>query len=377
MTPYLVVYSIVWLCAIIGSATSSKTGDRLFFIQSAILVSFSALKFETGYDWPVYERNYHEKYITFEPGYEALTHIFRQLGFSFQAYHSIIGGSLAFGISCIIYKIAPRHKNIVLAILFSISDLFLIPTFSIIRQTISGLILITALIQLERRNFILATTLFFVSPLFHLSSILIALYSLLASCILRNKLAAYLLFFFASTLYIFSIDIFGSALLLIVKALDLNYLSYFERDTFNASIYYKSAYLTLSFFLLHFLFFGFRSKLLNSCFDNEYARKLAIIGIITPLLLHNYPTYATRLLFFSGFFIATYSLIPLLQKKKFTRLVLTAALSIVFFFPFYRFLSSPLSIPFVPYQNIIQHTKENSTGPERTQELLDLLHALW
>lgn len=58
MTEYNIVYFVVWSLAFLSMVVVPRQRDYLFYAQVTILALFVALKYETGYDWPVYQAHY-------------------------------------------------------------------------------------------------------------------------------------------------------------------------------------------------------------------------------------------------------------------------------------------------------------------------------
>ncbi|KFF43315.1 hypothetical protein JH25_05900 [Pseudomonas sp. BRG-100] len=83
MFDYNLVYVLIWGIAFISILLPQIKNIHLYIIQVGILTLFLALKFETGYDWPVYEAHFvnvaaGEAFnLNFEIGYELLVHFFR------------------------------------------------------------------------------------------------------------------------------------------------------------------------------------------------------------------------------------------------------------------------------------------------------------
>jgi len=378
MTPYFVMYGILWGIAIISTRYGKRTNNNLFIVQGALLVLFTALKFETGFDWPVYKHEYeNESLITFEPGYRLLTLLFQIGGLDFHTFWAILGALITLGILYVVKHTSYENKTITIAILFAMPDLFIIPAFSLVRHSISILLLLFAILQWRRGNIKMAAAFLILAPFFHIGVVMFALFCLGVYLILRRNSVILMLFIFGAILYIASIDIFGFLINWIISQFIPIFLIYLERDTFDPRFEYKVVFVlvtALLFFLIHFSA-GWTSK--RDTQEISIVKAIAYSGLLAPLFFFGYPTFHSRLLFLAGFFIAALSINSLTRLTKINKTTIVSIAGLVMLLPLYRFLSSPLSTPFVPYQSILHFDESNSTGIERTEELLDLLHSFW
>lgn len=130
MIDYNVVYVVVWGLAFISMLTERDQEKYIFYMQVLILALFLALKFETGYDWPVYEAHFlqvsagGEFYLAFEVGYEFLVLIFSYMGFEF---HQFVGFINIIGILLIASSVRyffPKYSIWLMALLYALPDFY-------------------------------------------------------------------------------------------------------------------------------------------------------------------------------------------------------------------------------------------------------------
>lgn len=105
--------------------------------------------------------------------------------------------------------------------------------------------------------------------------------------------------------------------------------------------------------------------------------RLAMLGVLIPLVVYGFPTFSTRYQYFFCFFTLGVGLSVLGLFKARDRLIVMVATCLISYIPFYRFLTNPLSIVYIPYQSQFFYDKQNSTGQQRTDDLLNQLDILW
>ncbi|MCS0611377.1 EpsG family protein [Massilia kyonggiensis] len=379
MIEYFVVYAALWSLAVAHSFRPERKTNLFFWTQGALLTCFAALRFETGYDWPVYAAHYNGDFnsIGFEPGYELLVSLFVRCGVPFKYYVSIVSVAMVVAIMAILKRVTPKYKELALAIAFAMPDIFLIPVFSVIRQTISLLILLLGTVcwQSSRRK--VGGGLIVFSFLVHYSTGFIFFLVLLFRRLrLTNRTYVALLLFF-SLCYVLSIDVLGIFLKILINLIVPNYSYYLDKDTFNASIFYRLFTAVVTALIFGLVIKSQGGDKTDAADKGSFARHAALLALLLPILLFNFPTFTSRFLFMGAFFILGYSLYCVHEIFYVTRMLSCLVLSAVLVVPFYRFLSSPFSSPYVPYQSMLVYDEKNSTGGERTQELLDMLDSLW
>jgi len=377
MSTYITILLIVWMLAI-ASLFSNAYKNKIYAIQSLIIIAFASLKFETGFDWPVYQLHFYGySPIPFEPGYTLVAFIFYLLGASFDIFLAFFVACLGVAIVYINSKICKKYRALSLAIMLSLPDLFIIPLFAIIRQSASIILLVIAFIYWKQSK-IAFISLLLASLSFHFGSIFILLFAVAFGLILTHaNIIAVIFFASGAILYLTSTDVLSLSLNFI-KTLPIgDFIIYFERDTFNASILFKGYYIFFS-TIIFFIILSIRESAAdNKIISFKLMKGLALSGIIVPIIFFSMPTFNSRYFFFTGIFIIYFCMKFLERQSAWFRFIVTLATVPILVIPYYRFFNSPFAVPFIPYQSIFIYNEENSTGLMRTEELLNLLHGLW
>lgn len=129
MTQYNIVYVVVWLLAILSLRKDNLPSAWLFFLQVTLLALFVGLKFQTGYDWPIYEAHYaavqsgEAFYLDFEFGYEWLVQFSTSIGLAFEQFSAVISILEVSFIAFAARRFFPRYCLVVMAIMYSVPDL--------------------------------------------------------------------------------------------------------------------------------------------------------------------------------------------------------------------------------------------------------------
>lgn len=387
MIEYIYVYFFVWSFALFSLVTNGKIKNLFFVIQTLILAIFLAARFETGYDWPVYESHFltvasgERFHLRFEIGYELIVYFFAKLNFEFHHFLAIISFFEIFIIASSIRFFFPKYYVLVVAVLYSFPDFFLIPFFSLIRQGLTVSLFFYGVKFLMKKRSFLAGFLFLLAFSIHYSLFGALLFLVLVFRFSVGKKSLIVFFLISGCAYLFSIDVARSLISFFVEYFDPKYLLYMDRDTYNASFAYRLVYITVSFIVFLCIYFSWRKRhsvinIFEDCF-NIKIYGLAFLGLFIPLILYSFPTISTRYqLFFSIFTVGVcLSVLDFLKPRD--RLLLAALVCILMYLPFYRFLKNPLSITYIPYQSQFEYDKKNSTGQQRTNDLLDQLNELW
>ena len=377
MIVYISIYILVWILALLGLHGDFKREKLVYNVQVAILFAFSTFKFETGYDWPVYKNHYEEwSSLDFGFGFSLAEDAFKYAGLTFDVFWASIAGFIVMSMGWLVSKLAGQNRSIVIAIFFSIADLFLIPVFSIVRQTIAVLLVLTAFVLTKEKRVIWSLLLVFIAALTHLS--VLPMIGIVGVCwvFMRSPILRLIFFSIFSLLYLAQLDLFRSLVEFGVSVVYPPYFLYLERDTYSASLLYRFMYVGISSALFYAVSFSIFLKTDNSNYQWG-AHVAAISGLLVPFALYSFPTFASRFLFFTAFFLVP--VVVALLRFRYPRYfqLSVSIVAVVMFFSFYRFLSSPFSVPFVPYQSIFFTDEKSSTGLERTQELLELIFSYW
>ena len=386
MTEYNIVYVVVWSLAFLSMVVVPRQRDYLFYAQVTILALFVALKFETGYDWPVYQAHYlqtslgDEFYIGFEYGYELLVRLFVFLGIGFHQFVAVIN---ILQISLIVLSVRyffPKYSIWIMAMLYAIPDFYLIPSFSLLRQVLAASLFLYGLRCHFGGRASMAWIMFALAISMHYSVVGALLFTFLALRVRLSKNVFAVLFVISIGLYMLSIDIARSLAEYVLSALYPKYLAYLDRDVYNASLLYRLVYASVSTLVFVLIYLSW-SKRLVECegaqgFDLAIYR-LAMLGVLIPLVVYGFPTFSTRYQYFFCFFTLGVCLSVLKLFGERDRLLVLLAACVIAYIPFYRFLTNPLSIVYIPYQSQFFYDEKNSTGQQRTNDLINELESLW
>ncbi|MBU5604575.1 MULTISPECIES: EpsG family protein [Citrobacter] len=377
MTIYNIMYILLWGMALISYSKNFKV-NQVFFVQVLVLSLFTALRFQTGYDWPVYQTYYNSpenSTISFEIGFSTLITLFKFLGLNFNVFVFFVSVVEILLLAKVIKYFFPRQCVLILAIMFSLADFFLIPMFALMRQGLAVSIFLYGLMLYDKGFFVKAKMLFVLSMLFHLSTIPIIVCTYLVIKLRFSSKTMLIVFALSLLTYLISFDLIGYLISFIIPFIDQKYEMYMQRDTYNASGLYRIVFSAVSVFAC-FLIYKYGSLNIVTKI-NKSTLIYALLAVIFPLLFYAYPTISTRYQYFYAIFMIGLSLSLLDYLKSNNLLLVILMMGFLFYVPFYRFITNPLSIVFVPYQNMITYDESNSTGQARTDELMTQLYQLW
>jgi hypothetical protein len=388
MTQYNIVYGLVWLLAILSLRKNSQPSVYLYLLQVMLLAFFVGFKFQTGYDWPIYEAHYaavangEAFYLEFEFGYGWLVQIATSMGLTFEQFSAFISIVEVLFIAFAVRRFFPGYCLVVMAVMYSVPDFYLIPTFSLLRQGLAVSIFLIGVYKFFSGNKIIGFVLFAIACSFHYSVAGGVLLLILVSTVPLSRVTFLLVFLISVMLYISSFDIIRGIVEVLIVYVNPKYMIYLDRDVFNASLAYRGAFALVSsvFFVCIYTAWLKRDSFAG---EQRYERtnvltyKLAFLGLLVPLIIFGFPTLSTRYQFFFAIFLVGGALEALQKLTYASRFVMVFLIAIIAYLPFYRFLSSPLSIVYIPYQSQMFYDHTNSTGQDRTNDLLNQLDVLW
>jgi hypothetical protein len=377
MAIYNSIYIILWVMAIISYSKNIKI-NQVFFIQVLVLSLFTALRFQTGYDWPVYQAYYNSadnSSVSFEIGFATLITVFNFLGLSFNVFVFSVSIVEVLLLAKVIKYFFPRQCVLIFAIMFSLADFFLIPMFALMRQGLAVSIFLYGLMLYDKGYFIKAKILFALSVIFHMSAILIIACTYLIIKLKFSRKTLLIVFTLSLLAYLLAFNFIGHLISIIIPYIDQKYEMYMQRDTYNASGLYRIVFSIVSLLTCFVIYkYGSRNDIIVV---NKNILIYALLAVIFPLLFYAYPTISTRYQYFYAIFMIGLSLSLLDYLKSNNLFIVILLMALLFYVPFYRFLTNPLSIVFVPYQNMLTYDESNSTGSARTDELMAQLYQLW
>lgn len=386
MMQYNVIYALIWMLALLSLKKTASSSKMIYAFQVALLSLFVGLKFQTGYDWPIYELHYdairsdQEFYLDFEFGYEWLVRISSFFDLAFEHFSALLSIIEVVLISIVVRSFFPRHCLLVLAVMYSVPDFYLIPTFSLLRQGLAVSIFLLGVHKFLSGRQFLAFTLFVIAASIHYSVLGGVLLLLLIHWFPLSRTTFLIVFVASVGLYLSSLDVIRAAVEVLIVYVNPKYMIYLDRDVFNASFAYRAAYVLVSVVIFSSIYVAWDNVGVQNN-TNKLARpilyRLAFVGLLIPLIIFGFPTLSTRYQYFFAVFLIGAAMNILLRLNYTSRLVAVFVMAIVAYLPFYRFLSSPLSIVYIPYQSQLFYDMHNSTGQERTNNLLNQLDELW
>ncbi|MGC7840689.1 EpsG family protein [Pseudomonas wayambapalatensis] len=387
------VYSLVFLAMWSGvlfiwvvGAENTQCERFTYKALALILIVFSATRYETGYDWPAYKEFYLfgdvlEGKYEFELGFRALANVFREIGSGFPFFQGVVSALQVFFTALFIRKFFGGLSLFALAVYYTIPDLYLINSFSLMRQGLAlSLFLCGAIYYLNRRVF-LAVIFFVAALMFHASSA----FAIVAFFIVR---------FFGPAYGVAVVSVWGLALCymlgisvpsVVVSALVK--LPYFEKyaiygdlDTPSASVAYKLLFVAL--FLSLFIVACYRRRFLvrAGLYDSHEKMKfgLAYLAVCISFFFWAYPTFLSRFQAFFVFFLLAWVLQAFDFKRVINRFLLCIVVLGLSGALYAKFVMTNISMVYFPYQSIFTENIESlSTGGERTDELYEELRWLW
>nr|WP_236648027.1 EpsG family protein [Pseudomonas sp. BRG-100] len=274
----------------------------------------------------------------------------------------------------------PKYSLLVIAIIYSIPDFYLIPYFSLVRQGLAASLFFYGVRCYVGNQKFLAWIIFGIAVSLHYSVVGALFFLVLAFNIKVGKNIFLIFFALAVSFYLSSIDVVRSIAEYLVVYLDPKYMIYLDRDVYNASLLYRGVYASVSTIVFIFVYMSWGRQDLESTSSLRWSssiHRLAMFGILIPLVVYGFPTFSTRYQFFFCIFTVGVCLAFLARFNVRDRLLALMMTCLLAYIPFYRFLSSPLSIVYIPYQSQLFFDKSNSTGQQRTDDLLNQLDVLW
>jgi hypothetical protein len=386
MIQYNVVYALIWMLALLSLKKTASPSVAIYGFQVALLSLFVGLKFQTGYDWPTYESHYNairsgeEFYLDFEFGYEWLVRLSSFFDLAFEQFSALISMVEVVFISIVVRVFFPRYCLLVLAVMYSVPDFYLVPAFSLLRQGLAVSIFLLGVHKFLSGRQFLAFTIFVIAASIHYSVLGGVLLLLLIYWFPLSRSTFLIVFLMSVALYLSSLDVVRAAVEVLIVYVNPKYMIYLDRDVFNASFAYRAAYALVSVLIFSSIYLawgngGAQSVTKQLALPMLY--RLALVGLLIPLIIFGFPTLSTRYQYFFAVFLIGAAMNTLSRLSYTSRLVAVFVIAVVAYLPFYRFLSSPLSIVYIPYQSQLFYDVHNSTGQERTDNLLNQLDELW
>ncbi|CAK14366.1 EpsG family protein [Pseudomonas entomophila] len=386
---YTLVLLAVWsgvLFVWVLDGKHSRWEGVIFKALALMLIIFSATRYETGYDWPAYKEFYLlgdqlEGRYDFELGFRVLAGLLREVNAGFSVFQFLVSALQVFFTTLFIRKFFKGLSIFALAIYYTIPDLYLINSFSLMRQGLAlSLFLCGAIYYIERKSF-RSFVLFAGALMFHMSSA----FAVFAFFAVRMLMPGYVLFAFCAwglcLLYLAGVSVPGVLIGVMVKLPYLDkYAIYGSLDTPSASIAYKVLFVAL--FQSLFLLACYRRRLLvragNYGVEEAFGFGLACLAVIISFFFWAYPTFLSRFQAFFVFFLIGWVLQAFDFSRCGNRFILFCAVFGLVGALYVKFVLTTISIVYFPYQSVFSENIEFlSTGSERTDKLYDELRWLW
>ncbi|EJL04060.1 membrane protein, putative [Pseudomonas fluorescens Q2-87] len=307
MMQYNVIYALIWVLALLSLKKATSPSVAIYTFQVALLSLFVGLKFQTGYDWPIYESHYNairsgeEFYLDFEFGYEWLVHVSSFLDLAFEHFSALVSIAEIVFISIVVRSFFPKHCLLVLAVMYSVPDFYLIPAFSLLRQGLAVSIFLLGAHKFLSGRRILAFTLFAIATSIHYSVLGGVLLLLLIYWFPLSRTTFLIVFLVSVALYLSSLDVIRAAVEVLIIYVDPKYMIYLDRDVFNASFAYRAAYVLVSVVIFSSIYLAWG----NGGAQNDTKQsappilyRLAFVGLLIPLIIFGFPTLSTRYQYF-------------------------------------------------------------------------------
>jgi hypothetical protein len=381
----LAVWAGVFFVWVTGGDKSRWEGV-VFKLLASVLVIFSATRYETGYDWPAYKEFFlfgdelDGKY-DFELGFRVLAGLLREMGAGFSVFQFLVSALQVFFTTLFIRKFFAKFSLFALAIYYTIPDLYLINSFSLMRQGLSlSLFLCGVIYCLEKRTWL--AILFFVSSLmFHTSSAFAIFVFLALRSFGLNYAVSVCSVWGLAAMYVVGINLPGAIIAALVKLPGLDkYAVYGSLDTPSANVVYKLLFVGLFMFLFALCCYRRRALVRFGVYGREekFLFNLALAAIIISFLFWAYPTFLSRFQAFFVFFLVAWVLQAFDHSRLINRLLLAIMVLGLSGALYAKFVMTNISMVYFPYQSMFTENIEAvSTGSERTDELYEELRWLW
>ncbi|MCU1722223.1 EpsG family protein [Pseudomonas sp. 5P_5.1_Bac1] len=390
---FLDAYSLVFLAVWVGAllvwvcgGERSRLESVTYIVLSAVLIWFSATRYETGYDWPAYKEFYillkqpSDKY-DFEIGFLGLAHLFRAFDLEFIVFQGFVSALQVFLTTVFIRKLFGGLALLGLAVYYTVPDLYLINSFSLMRQGLAlALFLCGAIYLIERRLFV-ALSLLLLATFFHTSSIFAVISLLLIRMVGVSYMVAVVSVAVVAVAYLLEINVPGVLLRALVQLEFFGkYAIYSNLDTPSSNAIYKILFVVL--FLTLFVFSCYRRqcrKRINSYNREEkFLFDLSFFTVFLSFFFWAFPTFLSRFQAFFIFFLLFYVLRAFDSLRVANRLLLFSLVLAISASLYAKFVLTKISMVYFPYQSVFfDDIERRSTGAQRTEELYDELRWLW
>lgn len=367
----MIFYLLFLLSVLLLCFTSAvRNSISIYYVLVILLVCFAGFRYETGYDWPVYNYFFNSDpgdfHIEFEPGLILIKNFASLLDFGFDEFLFIVAGVQVLAVCYSIRYLSIAQKAAFLFLYVAFLDLFILSNFAILRQGLSlGFAWIALSYFLIEKRFAPAILCLCVAVSFHYSALFLLLIPILHKLIIKTSpvlsIAFVLLWFFSY----FGVDPLRPFLSLVLYG---SYLDYIDLDNTPTITLYKT--IVFIFLITAYFFVDF---ILKKCPSQPFSSSFVRLPFFLFLLLYPMPTLSSRIVPLVSYPLLVY--LSDVATFEFKGKQVFILLFIVYsFFSYSYFFTRPMSEVFVPYQTWLNSTHElDSTGKERTRVLLELI----
>ncbi|WP_460418432.1 EpsG family protein [Pseudomonas sp. microsymbiont 2] len=390
---FLDVYTIV-LLAVWGGALwawalgglNPRAEKAVFAVLSLMLIVFSATRYETGYDWPAYEEFYVmgdrlEGKYQFELGFRLLAGLFRYWALDFTAFQFFVSALQVFLVAVFIKKFFKTFALLALAVYYTVPDLYLINSFSLMRQGLALALFLCGAVYCFERKWLACGLFFLAASMFHTSSIFaIGVFFAVRLVGINYTLSKWCVWGLAAC-YLIGVNVPGG-LISVLAALPFlqKYVIYEGLDTPSVSVLYKLLFTMLFLALFHLAGYRRRMQLRAGEYtpEQQFQFALACMAVVISFFFWAYPTFLSRFQAFFLFFLLAYIWRAFDFSTWVNRSLLCGVVCVVSGALYGKFVLTHLAMVYFPYQSLFSERIEvRSTGAQRVDELHEELRRLW
>jgi hypothetical protein len=375
MTAYYIYFSLLWCCGLFDFVFKKK---QIYYFSVAVFLFFISLRYETGYDWPVYKKVFDNirgmvtwtelteacKTYSMEPLFLLMVSLLKSITDDFQILIIFV----------YIIEVYALHKFLKIfycgrALTIAVIGTWLLFSlyFSVLRQGLAVSFFLLFYVSNFYRNNLKAFLFFLFSITTQFSSII---YYLLFFCTKYHftKKSFLTLAIFSFVFSFFSAPI-SNLIFEAISRLNIPVLSAKTEWYAHGRIVHTNTFDLVYVYIYGGVFSYFLYKVWP-IYNNTLYHPLLIFSsvfIFIQFFFIDYPLLRNRIQYVA-FLMQFLIFIDYFYKKTFTeRLIVFSSLMIVFFGYFSLFLIKESSLPLIPYQDYIRYGMLNkqSDGLER------------
>jgi hypothetical protein len=360
---YLFLFLFLWMLSFSSMRFMDKRQVFVVYIVCCfVLWFFCSFRFQTGFDWPAYESYYADidgGSLTLEPAFVFIMRFFNYCELDyiyFQVFIATLFCSISF---YVIYKLFGRYALFGLSVFYSIPELYLLGSFSTIRQGVAAAFFSLAMVY---KNNLVLFFLVAISVSFHISGIMALIFWLVVYFLGRDASRVLSCVFFV--FFIIQFDFSRTLLIYIMSFIGENKFS--EYLVLDNAKFRPVVLLLYIFFMVAFFIFSDPNKM-SSRFASFY-----YVYFLSFLIFFGIQTISSRISAMFVLFAITAMLCSVFKdktKRGFFLLIVFMYSSFLFF----RFMISPNTITYMPYQSYFSTENDQVDAIFRQSIVLDNL----